>query len=84
MNIRHRAEARWLLPLLAGALLYLPLRAAEAPPSPAAEPPAGAEQPADPPRPAPDRAQGPAPKAEDAAEQEQISLDSNLSFPVDI
>jgi hypothetical protein len=91
MNTRHRSVARWLL--LAGLpLLYLPLRAAEAPEPAAAEqpaeaPPASKETPPDNPgangaKAAPPKAAPP--KGAQAAEEEQISLDSNLSFPVDI
>jgi hypothetical protein len=87
MSIRALSGARWLMLLAGLPLLYLPLRAAEAPP------PAAAEQPAEaPPAPKPEPAGNPAapggkpppPKATEAAEEEQVSLDSNLSFPVDI
>lgn len=86
MSIRRHARMRWLAPLAALPLLGLPLRAAE-PPQPAeAEPPTAPEQP--PPEqgqdatPAPGSQAPPGPAA--PAEEERVSLDNNLSFPVDI
>lgn len=87
MNARHRPGWRWLV-LLAGLPLLLPLRAAEAPPPAPPQEPAGAEQPepgdAQAGKPAAAERQAPPPKAADAADEEQVSLDNNLSFPVDI
>lgn len=88
MSIPHRNRVRGLALLAGLPLLCLPLRAAE-PPRPAAdEPPAAPEQPApqegqD--KPAPAEGQAPPPKAAVPAEaEEKVSLDNNLSFPVDI
>jgi hypothetical protein len=76
---------RWRAALIAVALplLYLPLRAAETTPEPAA-----AAEPAEPaeglPAPEPEEQEAaPAPRAP-AEPQEQVSADNNLSFPVDI
>lgn len=87
MSNRCRTRARWLAPLAALPLLCLPLRAAEPPP------PAEADAPAAPEQPAPEQA-GPAPpassgnqappKATAPEEEEKVSLDNNLTFPVDI
>jgi hypothetical protein len=87
MNIRCHTRMRWLAPLAALPLLGLPLRAAE-PPRPAeAEAPAAPEQPApqqaEDTQPASSGNQAP-PKAAAPADEEEVSLDSNLSFPVDI
>jgi hypothetical protein len=82
---------RWRRPVVIAALslLYLPLRAAEAPPAP---PPAAEERRQTPPSPPP----APADDAEEAAPVEKppaadegesrgrISADNSLSFPVDI
>jgi hypothetical protein len=73
---------RWRAALIAVALplLYLPLRAAETTPEPAAaaEPAEGL------PAPEPEEQEAaPAPRAP-AEPQEQVSADNNLSFPVDI
>lgn len=92
MNIR----SRWLVLAAALPLLYLPLRAAEAPPPEAAAdetatPPAAAEAEAtETPLPPPDldetAAAPPRTPAQDAERDagERLSLDNNLSFPVDI
>jgi hypothetical protein len=79
---------RWLRLLMIAAalpLLYLPLRAAEPPPSP---PPAGQEAS---PETAPkaqdaeaDEEESEPEPADDEAPQENISADNNLTFPVDI
>lgn len=87
MSIPHRIRVRGLALLAGLPLLCLPLRAAEAPPPEAAGPPAAPEQPApqegqD--KPAPAEGQAPPPKAAVPAEEEKVSLDNNLSFPVDI
>jgi hypothetical protein len=86
MSIRRHARMQWLAPLAALPLLGLPLRAAE-PPQPAeAEPPTPPEQQApeqaQDAKPVPGRQAPPGPAA--PAEEEQVSLDNNLSFPVDI
>lgn len=86
MSMRQRAGVRWLVLLAGLPLLYLPLRAAESPAPaatepPAAGPPADATPPAEAAQPAPKEGQAPAPAG---AAEEQVSLDSNLSFPVDI
>jgi len=91
MNIR----ARWLVLAAALPLLYLPLRAAEAPPPEAAAedaatpPAADASETTDVPLPPPDldeTAAAPPRPAADAERDagERLSLDNNLSFPVDI
>ncbi len=89
-----KVRPRWLLAAALVPLLYLPLRAAESPPTDAAE---SAE-----PVPLPDRAASPqsadetgdeaatTPRSaasgdeEERAPEEELSLDNNLSFPVDI
>jgi len=84
-------RSRWMLALAALTFLYLPLRAAESPP-PADEPttePVAADRvdDAEPEEveaaeePAPPRA---APSGNRAEPGERLSLDNNLSFPVDI
>lgn len=88
---------RWMPALAALTFLYLPLRAAESPPPPDAQtaepvadiPPVAATpvddaepeevEPAE--EPAPPRA---APSGDRAEAGERLSLDNNLSFPVDI
>lgn len=77
---------RWRAALIAVAmpLLYLPLRAAEPTPEPAAaaEP---AEQAEGLPAPEPEEQEAaPPPRRAPAEPQEQVSADNNLSFPVDI
>jgi len=82
---------RWLLGIAAVPLLYLPLRAAETPPAtppeaatPAASPdgakeaPPGAER-----KPEPAATETPPPSSEPDP-GDRLSLDNNLSFPVDI
>lgn len=87
MSNRSRTRVRWLAPLAALQLLCLPLRAAEAPPPPEADSPAAPEQPAPeqagPAPPASSGNQAP-PKATAPEEEEKVSLDNNLTFPVDI
>lgn len=92
MNTR----SRWLVLAAALPLLYLPLRAAEAPPpeataEDAAAPPAAAESETTdtplPPSEVDETAAAPRrPATQDAGRDpgEQLSLDNNLSFPVDI
>lgn len=73
---------RWMLIALALPFLYLPLRAAETPaPQAQAEtaPPPEAEA-----APAEEAEPAPPPPRTSGQPREQLSLDNNLSFPVDI
>lgn len=79
---------RWVLAVAALPLLYLPLRAAETPP---ATPPesapaeAAAQTPSDVVREVePVAAERPPPRRSEPDPGERLSLDNNLSFPVDI
>lgn len=84
MKIRLR-----LLAFAAAPLLYLPLRAAEAPPPSEPEATEESDTPASPPAestPAPParRERAPANEAPPPEGGERLSLDNNISFPVDI
>lgn len=84
-------RSRWMLVLAALTFLYLPLRAAESPPpgdeqtsEPAADTPVDDAEPEEveaAEEPAPPRA---SPSGDRAEAGERLSLDNNLSFPVDI
>lgn len=84
-------NGRWrgLLSVIALQLLLLPLRAAEAPPAgeqpapPATSPPATEPAPSAPGE-TPPRSATPASPAEDEGTNERVSVDNNLTFPVDI
>lgn len=79
-------NGRWrtLLTAIALPLLFLPLRAAEAPaPPPSAEQPAPPATPPASPGEAPPATDPAAAPADDSA-NERVSVDNNLTFPVDI